>query len=91
MRSEETTISRLSSPMGRLVFWRVRMSGILYIVIALFLFILALAPGVLANVPSYVVVILIALPIVAGIVLVRFAAMLARKTVLSGKGKSKDL
>jgi hypothetical protein len=91
MGSEEATISTLSSPVGRLALWRIRMSGILYIVIALFLFILALAPGVLANVPSYVVVILIALPIVAGIVLFRFAAMLAHKTVISGKAKSKDL
>ena len=53
------------------------------------LFIIVLAPGILANVPTYAVVIPIALPIVAGFVLVRFAAVRASKTVLSGQEKNK--
>ena len=90
MRSKETTITRLSSPVGKLGLWRIRMSGILYIVIALYLLIQALAPRVLDNVPGYVIAITIALPIVAGMVLVRFAVRIARKTNSSVKENSED-
>jgi hypothetical protein len=79
MLAEEKVIQLLSSAQGSLVLWRLRMSGILWIILALFLFIMAFKPAWLADVPSYIVIILIALPIIAGFVLVRVAFVLVRR------------
>jgi len=55
------------------------MSGILWIFLALLLFVAVLEPGLLANVPGYVVAIWIGLPLVAGFILIRVAIIQSRK------------
>lgn len=85
MHKEASLTSYLSSPVRRIVLWRLRTSGILWIVMGLFLFVETLIPEVARHIPNYVFIIAIALPIVAGYVLLRVGLALARKQTSSGK------
>jgi len=79
MRSQEKAVLFLSSPAGRVAIWVMRMSGFLYILLALYLFIALLAPALLERVPFYAIAILISLPILARVILGRVVSVLARK------------
>lgn len=79
MDSEGKLISFISSRPGKIFIWRLRMSGILPIVIALFLFIAALTPKLFVEIPIYIVVGLIVLPIVIGFILVQVVVRIILK------------
>lgn len=68
-----------ASPAGKLVLWRLRMSGILWILLASFLFVAALAPGLLAKIPGYAIAIWIGLPISLGFIFFQIAIIRLRK------------
>lgn len=80
MNTEKRVMLFLSSPAGRVALWAIRMSGFIYIVLALFLFGGLLVPALLERLPVYAIVILILLPIIARSILVRVASALARKS-----------
>ena len=79
LHKETKTISSFNALPFKLMLWRFRLSGILWIIFALFLFFMALEPEFLTRVPSYAVIIVIALPILAGFILVRVASTLLRR------------
>ena len=79
MGTEERATLFYSSSAGRVALWLIRMSGFLYIFLALFLFVGLLAPTLLERVPSYAIVIPILLPIIARLILLRIVSRLVRK------------
>lgn len=69
----------LLSTQGRVGLWRLRIFGISWIIIALFLFFMTFAPAWLAHVPSYFIVIPLALLFITGFILLRVAIVLSRR------------
>jgi hypothetical protein len=75
----------LSSPAGRVALWVMRMSGFLYILLALYLFAGLLAPALLERLPFYAIAIPILLPIIVRFILVRVVSALAQKPSSHGE------
>ena len=85
MHSEERAMLFLSSPAGRVALWVMRMSGFLYILLALYLFAGLLAPALLERLPFYAIAIPILLPIIVRFILVRVVSALAQKPSSHGE------
>ena len=85
LHRETITKLFLPSTSGRLLLRRLRMSRILYIIIAILLFIMVGIPGLLGHIPSYFVIITIMLPLTVGCILTRVASMLVRRQISSSK------
>ncbi|MBI2852534.1 MAG: hypothetical protein HYX84_05495 [Chloroflexi bacterium] len=79
MNTEQKAAVFSSTRLGRLALWRLRMSGILQIALGLSLLAAILPFGFLEHIPGFVFIILVALPIVSGMILVRVAVMQMRK------------
>ena len=85
MGTEEKATSFYSSSAGRVALWLIRMSGFLYIFLALFLFVGLLAPALLERTPFYAIAILILLPIIVRLILLPIVSRLVRKQYPNSK------
>jgi hypothetical protein len=79
MHTEAKSVSFLSTRLGKLILWRLRMIGVFAIIVGLIVFFGVINPDLVGHLPGDLVAALLVAPVVVGWILMRLVGIQIRK------------